>query len=352
MNYNEALQNCIFRYVSGSHQYGTNREGSDTDYRGVFIAPFSCAFDLFQTSFVGAGTIKQDLESAIEALDNGDPINARNHIVQALQTDRGDLCMANDTVDKPGSDESLHELRKFFKLASQCNPNIIEFLYVEHLIEIDTPIWEMIREKRHLFLCRRARYTFGQYAVAQLNRIKTHRGYLLNPPDYKPTRKEFGLPENTKIPKDHQNAICALPSELIADHAKEQTLQEKRYASALQVWNAYCKWDKERNPARKEIERRHGYDTKHAAHLVRLCRMAKEILRDGVVLVRRPDAEELKSILNGGWKYEEVEAFAENANAELDALYTASKLPQEPDREGIADLYKTVCERQYGIMFN
>ena len=349
MTYEEALEHCIFRFIAGSQQYGTNRPDSDTDYRGVFIASISHAFDLFQTNFVGSGTIKQALHSALDAIEIADIPAARNHVEAALLTDRGDLSLSVETVHKPGADEELQELRKFLKLAADCNPNIIEFLYVENLIDVCTPEWERVREHRDLFLSKRARYTFAGYAIQQLKRIKIHRGYLLNPPDHQPTRVEFGLPEQSKIPKEHQNAILSLPDEWVADHAKEKVLQEKRYASALQVWNSYHKWERERNPARKELERKYGYDVKHSMHLVRLCRMAEEILRDGVVLVRRPDAEELRGILRGEWEYEQIEAIADGLDVRLDVLYKESKLRDAPDRKRIAELYRSICEQRYGI---
>ena len=56
MTYEEALQHCIFRFVSGSQAYGTNRPDSDEDVRGVFIAPLHHSFDLFHSAFVGSGT--------------------------------------------------------------------------------------------------------------------------------------------------------------------------------------------------------------------------------------------------------------------------------------------------------
>ncbi len=349
MHYKEALQHCIFQYVSGSHQYGTNRLDSDIDFRGVFIAPLSSAFELFQSSFVATGTIRQSLQSAIDLIESGDFVAAKNCVEAALQTDRGDLSIGVETVHNPGTDDELHELRKFLKLAAQANPNIIEFLYVEDLIQITSPEWERIRKHRDLFLSKKARYTFAGYAIAQLKRIKLHRGYLLNPPTHKPTRVEFGLPENSKIPKDHQNALLSLPDEWIAAHAKEEVAKEKRYASALQLWSSYQKWERDRNPARKELERRYGYDVKHSMHLVRLCRMAEEILRDGKVLVRRPDAEELKGILRGEWKYEDIEAVADGLDARLDALYAKSTVRDKPDLKGISVLYQEICEDRYGI---
>lgn len=349
MRYEEALKHCIFKYISGSHQYGTNRPDSDVDHRGVFIAPMHYAFDLFQSNFVGSGTIRQTIQAAMEQMESGDLPRAANLLYDALQTDRGDLSISVETVHLPGADEELQELRKFLKLAADCNPNIIEFLYVEHLIDICTPEWERIREHRDLFLSKRARWTYGGYCIAQLRKIRSHRSYLLNPPSHKPTREEFGLNPNTKIKKEHQNAIMILPMEWLEGGAREEVRREKQYDEALRNWNAYQKWDRERNPARKELERKFGYDTKHSAHLVRLARSASEILREGVVRVRRPDADDLKGILNGEWKYEEVEAVANDLDAQLDALYDKSPLRDSPDRGKIAELYQSICEERYGI---
>lgn len=350
MHYNEALQHCIFQFTSGSHQYGTNRPDSDIDKRGVFIAPLRSAFDIFQTNFVGSGTIKQQLHSALDAIDLQDLSGAKNHIKSALTTDRGDLSLSTETVHCPGKDEELQELRKFLKLAADCNPNIIEFLYVDDLIDICKPEWELIKEHRHLFLSQKARWTFAGYAIQQLKRIRIHRGYLLNPPDHKPTRSEFGLPENSKLPREHQNAIISLPDEWLSADAKEVVKQEKRYATALQEWGSFHKWQRERNPARREMEAKYGFDVKHAMHLVRLVRMAIEILRDGVVLVRRPDAEELRGILRGEWEYEQIEELADGIDAKLDALCEGSRLQKSPDRKRIAALYRSICEKRYGIV--
>ena len=77
--------------------------------------------------------------------------------------------------------------------------------------------------------------------------------------------------------------------------------------------------------------------------------MAEEILRDGVVLVKRPDAKELKSILRGEWKYEQIVQAAEDFDSRLDALYQTSTLRESPDRKGIADLYREICTKYYKI---
>lgn len=351
MNYEEAKKHAIYFYISGSHQYGTQRENSDVDKRGVFIAPLKDCFEIFKTHYNGSGTVKDTLEAAKGNINNLHFSNAINLIEEALRTDRGDLSIGCETIHNPDADEELQELRKFLKLAADSNPNILEFLYVEDFIEIETPIWKKIKKNRNLFLSKKARYTYSGYCFAQAKRISQHRGYLLNPPSHKPTRKEFGLPEMTKLEVIHQNAILSLPDELLNDSVREIAMQEKRYASALQLYNSYQKWDKERNPIRKELERRFGFDTKHGSHLLRLSRTAKEILKDGTVIVNRrnKDADELRAVLNGDIKYEDLLKEIENLDFELDELYKTSKLQSSPDRKAISELYMEICEEVYGI---
>jgi predicted nucleotidyltransferase len=359
MTYDEALTNCIFRYLSGSHAYGLNTEESDEDYRGVFIAPLNTAFDLFQTSFMGQGSIANLIKNAEKAIAIEDYTAAQEMLRQAQEVDNGDLNFSVGTVRKINNDEELQELRKFMKLAANCNPNIIEFLYIndddktnqgKHLISHITPIWRQIRENRHMFLSKKARFTFSGYAIAQLKKIKAHRGYLLNPKG-KPNRKDYKLPEKSLIPAEHQNALLSVPSEYASKKWKNVVLQEKRYRQCLNDFNSYKKWETERNDKRKVLEAKCGYDAKHACHLIRLCRMAEEILRDGVVLVKRPDAQELLNIRQGNVPYEAIIEIADAMDAKLDALYKTTTLRDKPDHKGIQKLYKNICTEFYGINY-
>lgn len=52
---------------------------------------------------------------------------------------------------------------------------------------------------------------------------------------------------------------------------------------------------------RKELVELFGYDTKNAAHLIRLLRMGIEFLKDGCLYVERHDAQELLAIKRGEW---------------------------------------------------
>lgn len=349
MTYNQAMQSCIFRFISGSHSYGTNVPQSDKDYRGVFIAPLSKAFDIFQTSYITQSAFGDNLRSLNSDIKDGRYIGALERVRNLLSPEVGDLNLSVATINVRDRDEELHELRKFLKLAADCNPNIIEFLYVDRNIIISTPIWEIIRNSRNLFLSKKARYTFSGYAISQLLRIKRHRGYLLNGVKHKPSRNDFGLPEKTIIPTEHYNSILSIPDEYIRDDIKNIVKKEKAYKSAYDDWKSYDDWNYNRNEGRKELESKFGYDTKHAMHLVRLIRMAKEILIEGVVHVYRDDREELMDIRNGKWPYEKLIAYADGVDNELDTLYNNSTLRNSPDYKNIAKLYVDICKEYYKI---
>jgi uncharacterized protein len=108
---------------TGSHAYGTQREDSDDDFRGVFVAPRR---DLYR------------LKRPAETFDRQDP------------------------------DVTLHELTKFCKLAASCNPTVLEVLWVEPLHA--SAIGRELIGARDLFLSRRAMQTYGGYARQQLER--------------------------------------------------------------------------------------------------------------------------------------------------------------------------------------
>lgn len=116
--------------IVGSHAYGTAREGSDTDYRGCYIAPAERMWHL-----------------------------------QPPQ----------ETVDRKDPDLVVHELRKFCKLAAAANPNILETLYVDQY-ETLTSGGRLLVEHREAFLSRRVFKTYGGYALAQLQKAKAGRG--------------------------------------------------------------------------------------------------------------------------------------------------------------------------------
>ena len=300
----------IFVTLAGSRAYGTSRPDSDTDYRGIAIAPKSHLYS-YQHNFE-----------------------------QAVQSNPTDLV--------------IYSLQKLMKLAEGSNPNIIELLYTDRESWVlSTPVFEKLVENRHLFLSTKARHTFAGYAISQLRRIKSHRNWLLNPPSHEPTRTEFGLSDGHKVSKSVMGAFDNIEERHGAKFdAKimELLTAEKRYAAALANYGQYVGWKKNRNASRHALEAVNGYDTKHGMHLVRLMRMCKEILSAGEVIVNRPDAKELLEIRNGAWSYDELIDWAESIDKEIEELYVSGKscLPRKADSKALDALCVELIEMHYG----
>lgn len=301
-------ERTIYITRHGSHAYGLATPESDLDLKGVVIPPV----EYFH------GYLKR-----FEQAESKDP------------------------------DMSIYDIRKFFALAADCNPNIIEVLWSDeedHLLI--TPLGRKLFDAKELFLSRKAKYTFSGYAVAQLKRIKTHRKWLLNPPTHKPERAEFNLPETTLLPKDILGAIVALEDKGQLPENDERfpayvmTLyhQERAYHNALREWSQHETWKSQRNPKRAELEAKYGYDSKHASHLVRLMRMCREILTTGKVIVKRPDRDELLAIKQGAWMYDDLIAWAEQQDTDMIELEKTSVLPHGPDRHRLDALCMEIVE--------
>ena len=89
---------------------------------------------------------------------------------------------------------------------------------------------------------------------------------------------------------------------------------------------------------RKQLVAKFGYDTKNAAHLIRLLRMGIEALQTGELVVRRPDAAELLTIKRGALSLDEVKRMADDLFDKCRSAKESCPLPAEPNREAVNDL--------------
>lgn len=336
----------LSKFLSGSYLYGTNDENSDKDTRGVFIAD-----KLHYLGFL-------------------------NNIEQ---------------IEEKKTDTVYYELKKFFNLCSNCNPNIVEFLFVpEDKLELNSKEWQKIVENRHLFLSTKARWTFSGYAFSQLNRIKSHREWLINPPKKKPERKDFGLPTDRKVVSKEQigafNQILInylnkikqyhnlkdelellnedkgmdvivqqykeMPSEKLVKIVPDFSIdfielvqKEKKFNQSLKQYNQYLNWKKTRNPVRAKLEEKYGFDTKHGLHLVRLINEGEELLLNGHITFPRPDAEFLLSIKNGNFTYDKLMEYIGDLEQKFNKMVEKSKLPKKPNRKQLDKLCIELIEQ-------
>ena len=268
-------RNLILRTLAGSRAHGLAREGSDTDSRGVCIPP--------ARFLIGLETFDQH--------------------------------------ESDGGDHVTYSLTKFVRLALQGNPNIMESLFAdERDILFVNDAGRQLMEARAWFLSKQVGQRFMGYALAQLKRMERHHRWLVEPPTQQPNQEQFGA-----VLTDGR---FRFPD---AD-------QKRAYDAEFKHWNHFNTWRKERNPARAELERKHGYDTKHAMHLVRLLKMGEEVLSEGTLIVRRPDSAWLLGIRDGALSYEALLELANQMTATLDTQMESSNLPDEPNQQAVGDL--------------
>ena len=289
----------IFECIVGSRLYGTSTENSDTDYRGVCNTPLNVVLDLFQ---------------GFEQKDGG-------------------------FAEK---DRTIYDLGKFIRLCADSNPNIIEMLFIpsSHTL-MSTPLWEKLIENKDLFLSKKAKYTFSGYAMSQLNDIKNHRQWFINPPKEKPTRKMFGLTDSPKVSGEGIQTISNIKFEYLRADVADELRRELEYREEKRKWDNYVSWRDNRNPERRRLEELYGYDVKHASHLFRLMTEGKELLLNGNITFPLPNCEEIRAIKNGKYQYDEVIAMSEIMDNEFILWYNQSPLSHSPNKVKLSELY---CE--------
>ncbi|MFG2787504.1 DNA polymerase beta superfamily protein [Streptomyces sp. NPDC048419] len=118
----------IYACVMGSRAFGLATEGSDTDRRGVFLAP-TPLFWRFE--------------------------KPPTH------------------VEGPAEEQFSWELERFCELALRANPNILECLHSPFVEHIDDTGRELLA-LREAFLSRRTHETFARYALGQRRKLEAH----------------------------------------------------------------------------------------------------------------------------------------------------------------------------------
>jgi len=172
-------------------------------------------------------------------------------------------------------DSVSYEAQKMFNMLLRSNPNVLPILWLrpEHYL-INTFWGEALIKHRDIFSSKRAWHAFKGYADGQFKRMTA-----------------FARGEN---------------------------------ATGLGYMGA----------KRKKLVERFGFDCKNASHLIRILRMAKEMLDTGVLNVyREHDGQELIDIKKGKWSLERIQEEANRLFVEIEIAGEKSSLPEEPDRK-------------------
>lgn len=365
MNLDWIKENMIYLTLHGSQAYGLANELSDVDVKGICVPPTDVEYNLF---------------SRFEQAENNKDIEEKF----------GHLKNPNNPI----FESTIFSLRKFMVLAANVNPNIVELLWTDpsdHFV--CEPLMNRLFENRDRFLSSKAKFTFSGYAHSQLAKIERHRKWIVMGELHPPKREDFHLPPEHPVGMDElldyiksrveqwnlnqysldemdRNDLKETIWELVYELTNKQVgwdnwpdayaagvihemgeefnlkgdvllriTREREFNKAKENYKSWLRWKAERNPKRRALEVKCGYDSKHASHLVRLMRMGLEILETGKVVVKRPDREELLNIKNGGWSYEQVMEFAGDMQKKLDDAYKKTKLPKSVDFEKVNSLY-------------
>ena len=301
--------------LSGSYGYGTEREGSDVDLRGV-AAPFP-------SDLLGLTSFEQFEDRA------------------------------TDTV--------IYSLRKIIDLLLDCNPNTIEILGLEEdSYAICTPLGRELLDNRRLFLSRRAAQSFGHYAAAQLRRLQNA---LARDGFPQPEKEEHILRSVTYALEDFARRSTEIPgmeARLTVGEALTEGMETEIFldadfrhyplrkfcemgSSLGQVVRDYDKVGK------RNMKKDEDHLNKHAMHLVRLFMMGIDILEKEEIRTRRPagDLAVLRAIRDGEYMQEGqlVPAFYEivrDYERRFEEAKEKTRLPEWPDREAVGRLVEKI----------
>jgi predicted nucleotidyltransferase len=160
--------NTMYLTMMGSHAYGCAMKDSDIDYNGVFMPAKTDIFPHLDGEIIGFG-------------DNKPRLNywQQHHVMYKEQE----------------YDFAMYGIVKYFNLAMANNPNIIDSLFVpRRCIVHTTPMWEHVRENRHLFLHKGSFHKLKGYAYSQLAQMKKSK--------YQKMSMVFEMEEKYDIPRD------------------------------------------------------------------------------------------------------------------------------------------------------
>ena len=304
--------------VTGSYGYGTERDGSDVDFRGITLE--------LPSDLIGF--------SKFEQFEDRD----------------------TDTV--------IYGFNKIIRLLLSCNPNTIEILGIDpESYVIKTEIGQELLDNKDMFLTKRAAESFGHYADAQLRRLQNA---IARDSMTQPDREEHiirsvkhALEDYNRKNEDSDSGVTrlyiddavteGLETEIFID-GELKHFPLRKYNDMLNTMNTViCEYDK----IGKRNKKKDDYHlNKHAMHLVRLFMMGIDILEYQTIRTRRPDdeLELLKSIRDGYYtkdsilndEFYKVVADYEKRFAEAERN---SSLPNSPDMERVEVFVENVNRR-------
>ena len=297
--------NVCFEVQMGSVAYGCSSDASDIDVYGFSIPNKNMIFPHLDGHIQGFGRQVKSFGQY------------QQHHIKDKESDKE-------------YDISIYNIVKYFQLVMDNNPNMIDSLFVPRRCVLhSTAVGEYVREKRHLFLSKKAFHTFKGYAYSQLNKCKNK-----------------NIHKFVEFCNSHKLDVHITAEEFEKDvDAGEFTSTEENLFYSL--YNKVY----QNGVASKRISliNKYGYDIKFAYHIIRLLNECEQILTEHDMDLER-NREQLKSIRRGDWTLEDVEIYFAQKELSLEKVYNESVLRWKADEDEIKQVLIDCLEIHFGSL--
>ena len=298
-----AERNLILKVMVGSHLYGTNTPKSDKDYVGVFIPD--------KEFILGTGKVEH-----VEIRTNPSSSGKRN--------------------TKDDIDTVLYSLPKFFRMAENNNPNIVEIFFApEKNIVFKNEAGQKIIDAAALFMSKKVKHSFSGYAYSQKAKLIRKRDRL------KGLQKTLLAIEKFRGNGYDKKVEC--PAEIMMHFPELEAFDAHRPMQDIQN---QVEREIQQYGGRVEYIKKFGYDVKFASHLIRLLHEGIQLLIEGELSFPLSNNKFVRDIKEGKLTLDAVLAEADKMEALVDEAYVRSPLPSKPDHDSINLLQIEMLERQ------
>lgn len=345
----------IFRCIHGSHLYGTNVEGSDTDFKSVTVVP---KWVNLRDPEVGHGGLTSNWR---EGLDH---YMLRKGVF-------GTQTSAVGEGEEKEECEAFH-IQEFAKLLSSMQTVCMSMVWAPRDKWItSSPAWEELVANRHR-LASKAIMPYVGYARGQSvkytlkgERLRTLIDFIdvvkslttqvkgndgkLTESQWDLLTKGFGPREGVRLwenelPEDPFTHVVPASEPYIQIVGKSFS-KYTRVITWLEPLEKLYKSFGNRAKAAKDDKA----DLKACMHAVRIVREAKEILLTSGLVYPSPDRELYLSIRRNELSYDQIQDLVIQEIDELEGLLEASTLPEFPDREWLAQWAVRWQKAQWGL---
>jgi len=308
--------NKILEVIHGSQLYGLSTPQSDVDIFGIYLEDKDTIInDYFFNSEQKGREI--DLSDKIK-LENG-----KN---------------SSDAVDK-----KFFSLKKYLGRSLNCNPNILELMYVtEENILFENDIAKELKTLRQDMLSKRAFYSFGSYAKKQAKKGETKASNLL--------RLENAEQLITSKTELRECMFYYEKTEWFKGIFEAETHHYKIKGTDFKiVKNTDCKRAINNivkiigsRGHRKKLIQDHGVDTKFMSHTLRLLYECEEILLDQYISFPIKGRDEVMAVKQGLVPVKDIKRMIELKTKDIETAFERSKLPLSPKTDRIYEFMRRV----------